>query len=565
MVADITLFISFLILLIGAAKAYSGFFTKVAIGDKNILTPLISPVEKSLYRLCGINPQLEMNWKKYALALMLFNGAGIVLVLAVLLSQHLLPLNPQGLPALPFELAFNTAISFVTNTNWQNYSGESTMSYFSQMFVLSVQNFLSASTGIAVAVAFMRGIISKESESIGNFWADMVRVTLYVLLPLSLVYALFLISQGVIQNFAPYISAVTLEGANQSIPMGPVASQEAIKMLGTNGGGFFNANSAHPFENPTPLSNFVQVFSILFLPISLLFVYGKMSQKSGEGRSILIAMVVLFVLMLGSHYASEKFGNPEISGIVGESAMEGKEVRFGIASTSLFSVATTAASCGAVNGMHDSLTPLAGMVTMVQMMLGEIVIGGVGAGFYGMMAYVILSVFIAGLMIGRTPEYMGKKIEAKEMTYTVVAVLLPGLCILLFTGLSLLLPEATSSISNPGPHGLSQVLYAFSSASGNNGSAFAGLSGNTLYYNYALALCMFVGRFGVIIPMLAIAGSLARKKVVPFGKGTLNTQSALFITLLVATILLTGALTFFPSLALGPVIEHLMMLERVSF
>jgi len=411
----------------------------------------------------------------------------------------------------------------------------------------------------------MRGIISKESESIGNFWADMVRVTLYVLLPLSLVYALFLISQGVIQNFVPYISAVTLEGANQSIPMGPVASQEAIKMLGTNGGGFFNANSAHPFENPTPLSNFVQVFSILFLPISLLFVYGKMSQKSGEGRSILIAMVVLFVLMLGSHYISEKFGNPEISGIVGESAMEGKEVRFGIASTSLFSVATTAASCGAVNGMHDSLTPLAGMVTMVQMMLGEIVIGGVGAGFYGMMAYVILSVFIAGLMIGRTPEYMGKKIEAKEMTYTVIAVLLPGLCILLFTGLSLLLPDATSSISNPGPHGLSQILYAFSSASGNNGSAFAGLSGNTLYYNYALAICMFVGRFGVIIPMLAIAGSLARKKVVPFGKGTLNTQSALFITLLVATIVLTGALTFFPSLALGPVIEHLMMLDGTSF
>lgn len=565
MVADITLFISFLLLLLGTAKAYSGFFTKVLVGEKNTLSSFLLPVERSLYRLSGINPQLEMNWKKYALTLMLFNGAGIVLVLGVLLTQHLLPLNPEGLPALSFELAFNTAVSFVTNTNWQNYSGESTMSYFSQMFALSVQNFLSAATGIAVAVAFMRGIIHKESESIGNFWVDIVRITLYILLPLSFIYALFLISQGVIQNFAPYVSAVTLEGANQSIPMGPVASQEAIKLLGTNGGGFFNANSAHPFENPTPLSNFVQAFSILFLPVSILFVYGKMSQKSGEGHSILIAMIVLFILMLGSHYVSEKFGNLQILGIVGESAMEGKEMRFGIASTSLFSVVTTAASCGAVNAMHDSLTPLAGMVTMVQMMLGEIVIGGVGAGFYGMMAYVILSVFIAGLMIGRTPEYMGKKIEAKEMTYTVIAVLLPGLCILLFTGLSLLIPNAISSISNPGPHGLSQILYAFSSASANNGSAFAGLSGNTLYYNYALAICMLLGRFGVIIPILAIAGSLARKKIIPFGKGTLNTQSALFITLLVATILLTGALTFFPSLALGPVIEHLMMFNGISF
>ena len=565
MVADITLFISFLILLIVAAKAYSGFFTHVLGGEKNILSPLLLHVENSFYRLCGINPYLEMNWKKYALALMFFNGAGIVLVMAVLLTQHFLPLNPQGLPALPFELALNTAVSFVTNTNWQNYSGESTMSYFSQMFVLSVQNFLSASTGIAVAAALMRGIIQKESESIGNFWADMVRITLYILLPISFAYALFLISQGVIQNFSPYISAMTLEGVNQSIPMGPVASQEAIKLLGTNGGGFFNANSAHPFENPTPLSNFSEAFSILFLPVSLLFVHGKMSRKSGEGRSILIAMLTLFVLMLGSHYASEKFGNPQISGIVGESSMEGKEVRFGIASTSLFSVATTAASCGAVDGMHDSLTPLAGMITMVQMMLGEIIIGGVGAGFYGMMAYVILSVFIAGLMIGRTPEYMGKKIEATEMTYTVIAVLLPGLCILLATGIALLVPDATSSISNPGPHGLSQVLYAFSSASGNNGSAFAGLGGNTLFYNYALAACMFLGRFGVIIPILAIAGSLARKKVVPFGKGTLNTQSTLFITLLIGTILLTGALTFFPSLALGPVLEHLMMLDSISF
>lgn len=439
------------------------------------------------------------------------------------------------------------------------------MSYFSQMFALGVQNFLSASTGIAVAVALIRGIIQKESETIGNFWADMVRITLYVLVPLCLVFALFLVSQGVIQNFSPYIQAVTLEGMEQTISMGPVASQEAIKLIGTNGGGFFNANSAHPFENPTAMTNFTEVLSILFLSTSLLFVYGKMSKKSGEGRSILIAMLVLFVIMLGVMYGAEKFGNPLISGISGESAMEGKEVRFGIASTTLFATATTAASCGAVNGMHDSFTPIGGLVAMLQMMLGEIVIGGVGAGFYGMMAYVILSVFIAGLMIGRTPEYMGKKIEAKEMTYTVIAVLLPGFCILLFTGLSLLLPDALASVSNLGPHGLSQVLYAFSSASGNNGSAFAGLSGNTLYYNYALAFCMFVGRFGVIIPMLAIAGSLARKRITPQGKGTLNTQNSLFIALLVGTILLTGALTFFPSLALGPVIEHLLMLDGQSF
>lgn len=565
MVADITLFAGLLVLLVVLARAYSGFFTKVLSGEKNIFTPFLLPLENLIYKLCGINPHIAMNWKKYAYSLLLFNLFGIVLVLVVLLTQHLLPLNPQGLPSLPFDLAFNTAISFVTNTNWQNYSGESTMSYFSQMFALGVQNFLSASTGIAVAVALIRGIIQKESETIGNFWADMVRITLYVLVPLCLVFALFLVSQGVIQNFSPYIQAVTLEGMEQTISMGPVASQEAIKLIGTNGGGFFNANSAHPFENPTAMTNFTEVLSILFLSTSLLFVYGKMSKKSGEGRSILIAMLVLFVIMLGVMYGAEKFGNPLISGISGESAMEGKEVRFGIASTTLFATATTAASCGAVNGMHDSFTPIGGLVAMLQMMLGEIVIGGVGAGFYGMMAYVILSVFIAGLMIGRTPEYMGKKIEAKEMTYTVIAVLLPGFCILLFTGLSLLLPDALASVSNFGPHGLSQVLYAFSSASGNNGSAFAGLSGNTLYYNYALAFCMFVGRFGVIIPMLAIAGSLARKRITPQGKGTLNTQNSLFIALLVGTILLTGALTFFPSLALGPVIEHLLMLDGQSF
>lgn len=409
MVADITLFAGLLVLLVVLARAYSGFFTKVLSGEKNIFTPFLLPLENLIYKLCGINPHIAMNWKKYAYSLLLFNLFGIVLVLVVLLTQHLLPLNPQGLPSLPFDLAFNTAISFVTNTNWQNYSGESTMSYFSQMFALGVQNFLSASTGIAVAVALIRGIIQKESETIGNFWADMVRITLYVLVPLCLVFALFLVSQGVIQNFSPYIQAVTLEGMEQTISMGPVASQEAIKLIGTNGGGFFNANSAHPFENPTAMTNFTEVLSILFLSTSLLFVYGKMSKKSGEGRSILIAMLVLFVIMLGVMYGAEKFGNPLISGISGESAMEGKEVRFGIASTTLFATATTAASCGAVNGMHDSFTPIGGLVAMLQMMLGEIVIGGVGAGFYGMMAYVILSVFIAGLMIVERLNIWAKK------------------------------------------------------------------------------------------------------------------------------------------------------------
>ena len=484
-----------------------------------------------------------------------------MLIVIILLTQHILPLNQENFAALPFDLAFNTAVSFVTNTNWQNYSGETTMSYFSQMFALSVQNFLSASTGIAVAVALIRGITRKESEVIGNFWVDLTRVTLFILLPLSILFAIFLISQGVIQNILPYVQTISLEGINQTIPMGPVASQEAIKLLGTNGGGFFNANSSHPFENPTPLSNFIEAFSIFFLSTSLIFVFGNISKKYKDAYSILVAMLILFVLMLGVNYLSEKFGNPQITSIIGDSAMEGKEMRFGIASTSLFSTVTTAASCGAVNAMHDSLTPIAGMITILQMMLGEIIIGGVGAGFYGMILYVILSVFIAGLMIGRTPKYMGKKIEAPEMSFAVIAILLPSICILAFSAITLMIPSALESLSNPNSHGITQILYAFTSASANNGSAFAGLSGNTSYFNYALAFCMFVGRFGIIVLVLAIAGNLASKKIVPQDKGTLKSSGFMFIVLLICTILLTGALTFFPSLVLGPIVDHFTMMQ----
>lgn len=560
MIIDLVLFATFIILLIFFAKLYSGFFTKVVTGEKNILTPVLSPLENLVYKFCNINGT-EMSWKEYSFSLLIFNILGIVLIVIILLTQHILPLNQENFVALPFDLAFNTAVSFVTNTNWQNYSGETTMSYFSQMFALSVQNFLSASTGIAVAVALIRGITRKESEVIGNFWVDLTRVTLFILLPLSILFSIFLISQGVIQNILPYVQTISLEGINQTIPMGPVASQEAIKLLGTNGGGFFNANSSHPFENPTPLSNFIEAFSIFFLSTSLIFVFGNISKKYKDAYSILVAMLILFVLMLGANYLSEKFGNPQITSIIGDSVMEGKEMRFGIASTSLFSTVTTAASCGAVNAMHDSLTPIAGMITILQMMLGEIIIGGVGAGFYGMILYVILSVFIAGLMIGRTPKYMGKKIEAPEMSFAVIAILLPSICILAFSAITLMIPSALESLSNPNSHGITQILYAFTSASANNGSAFAGLSGNTSYFNYALAFCMFVGRFGIIVLVLAIAGNLASKKIVPQDKGTLKSSGFMFIVLLICTILLTGALTFFPSLVLGPIVDHFTMIQ----
>lgn len=560
MVIDIVFFTTFLFLLVILAQKYSVFFTKVVMGEKNILTPVILPLENLIYKICGITGS-EMGWKEYAISLVVFNIFGIFLILVILLIQNILPFNTQNLDSVPFDVAFNTAISFVTNTNWQSYNPEVTMSYFSQMFALGVQNFLSAATGIAVAIALIRGITKKESGSIGNFWVDLTKVTLYVLLPLSIIFAIFLVSQGVIQNILPYIQSTTLEGVNQTIPMGPVASQEAIKLIGTNGGGFFAANSSHPFENPTPLSNFMEAFLILFLSTSLLFVFGNISKKHKDAYSILIAMIILFVFMLGVNYLAENFGNPQITGVIGDSAMEGKEVRFGIASTSLFSTVTTAASCGAVNAMHDSLTPIGGMVTMLQMMLGEIVIGGVGSGFYAIMIYVILSMFIAGLMIGRTPKYMGKKIEAKEMSFAIITILLPSVCILLFSAISLILPSVLKSISNPNAHGISQILYAFTSASMNNGSAFAGLNANTAYFNYTLAFCMFIGRFGIIVLVLAISGNLASKKIIPQDQGTLKSSGFIFIVLLICTIILTSALTFFPALVLGPIVDHFTMLQ----
>ena len=464
-------------------------------------------------------------------------------------------------------MAFNTAVSFVTNTNWQAYAGENTMSYFTQMAALTVQNFLSAAAGIAVAVALMRGLTRKTTQKIGNFWVDLVRGIIWILLPLSIVFAVVLVQQGVLQNLSPYVTIDTLEGAKQTLAMGPVASQEAIKILGTNGGGFFNANSAHPFENPTPLTNFLQILSIFLIPVALIFVFGRFTGDKRQGYAVLGAMMLLFVSMLALTYASELAGNPIIGGldVNGSTAMEGKEVRFGIGGSALFATVTTAASCGAVNTMHDSLTPLGGFVPMMQMMLGEVVVGGVGAGFYGMMMHVLLTVFIVGLMVGRTPEYLGKKIEAWEMKMVTLAILIPSVVILLSSAAASLLEAGVAGIANPGPHGLSEILYAFSSGAANNGSAFAGLSVNTLFYNLTLAIAMLLGRFGVIIPVLAIAGSMAQKKISPPGPGTFSTTGALFIALLSVVIVIVGALTFLPALSLGPVVEQLLMLHGVTF
>ncbi|MEM5768829.1 MAG: potassium-transporting ATPase subunit KdpA, partial [Bacillota bacterium] len=470
-------------------------------------------------------------------------------------------------PVAP-DLAFNTAVSFMTNTNWQAYSGETTMSYFTQMAGLTVQNFLSAASGLAAALALIRGLTRKTTQHIGSFWVDLVRSVLWVFLPLCFVYALVLVQQGVLQNLLPYQTITTLEGVQQKIAMGPVASQEAIKMLGVNGGGFFNTNSAHPFENPTPFTNFLQILSIFLVPVGLVFTYGHMARDRRQGYVVLAAMLLMFVLHLGVVYTSEMYGNPLVKalGITGSSVMEGKEVRFGVGGSALFATVTTAASCGAVNTMHDSLTPLGGLIALLQMMLGEVVLGGVGAGFYSMMMYIVLTVFIVGLMVGRTPEYLGKKIEAWEMKMaTVAVVVIPAAAILLFSAVATVTAASTAATSNPAAHGLSEIIYAYSSAVGNNGSAFAGLSANNPFYNLTLAIAMLIGRFGVIIPVLAVAGSLAEKKIIPAGPGTFRTTSILFIVLLTGVVWMIGALTFFPALALGPVVEQLQMLQRKVF
>jgi K+-transporting ATPase ATPase A chain len=514
-------------------------------------------IERGLYRIAGVDPKHEQSWVGYAASLLVFNLAGIALLFAILKLQGALPLNPQGYAGMESLLAFNTAVSFVTNTNWQNYGGESTLSNLSQMFGLTVQNFLSAATGIAVAFAFIRGFARRGATGIGNFWVDVTRVTLYLLLPACILLALVYVALGVPQTFAASVTATTVEGAQQVIALGPVASQLAIKMLGTNGGGFFNVNSAHPFENPSALVNLVQMVSIFVLGAGLTLTFGKAVGNVRQGWALLAAMTILFLLGVTVTYWAEAAGNPihQALGVVGGN-MEGKEVRFGIAATALFAVVTTAASCGAVIGMHDSFMPLAGLVTMFNIQLGEIVIGGVGAGLYGMLIYAILAVFLAGLMVGRTPEYVGKKIEAREMKLAVIAIAILPLMILGLTAIASVTPAGLAGPLAKGPHGFSEILYAFTSAVGNNGSAFGGLTGNTPFYNLLLALGMFVGRFGVILPVLAIAGGLAAKRHVPPGAGSFPTTGALWIGLLVGIILIVGGLTFLPSLALGPIADQ---------
>lgn len=531
------------------------------------LSPFVK-AEHGLYRIAGVDAAGGMGWRHYATALVVFNLLGVLAVYALQRLQGVLPFNPQAMAAVSADSSFNTAISFVTNTNWQGYAGESTMSYLTQMLALTVQNFLSAATGIVVVIALVRGFAARSSASIGNFWVDITRVTAYVLLPLSLVFALVLVGQGVIQNVDAYQDVTTLQASPQSIAMGPVASQEAIKMLGTNGGGFFNTNSAHPYENPTPLANFLQMLSIFLIPAALVFMFGRMVGDMRQGWAVLAAMTAIFVVSVVVVTAQEQQGNPLLAQLgVDQVAsatqpggnMEGKEARFGIAASGLFAAITTAASCGAVNAMHDSFTPLGGMVPLVLMQLGEVVFGGVGTGLYGMLIFAILAVFIAGLMIGRTPEYLGKKIETHEMKMTSIAILVTPILVLAGAAIAVLADAGKAGIANPGAHGFSEILYALTSAANNNGSAFAGLSANTPFYNMLLAVAMWFGRFGVIVPVLAIAGSLAAKKRLAVTAGTLPTHGPLFVTLLIGSVLLVGLLNYVPALALGPVVEHLML------
>ena len=587
----------FLVVLVLLAWPLGRWLAAVAEGRLPHGMAPLAAAERGLYRLAGVDAQASMGWKSYALALLCFNGLGFVVVYALQRLQAVLPLNPAGMAAVSPDSSFNTAISFVSNTNWQGYSGEATMSYLTQMVALAGQNFFSAATGIVVVMALIRAFAARSATGIGNFWVDVTRVTAYVLVPLSLVLAVALVSQGVIQNFSPYQEATTLEAtryqqpkvdaagqpvldaqgtpvmedktsSTQTLPMGPVASQEAIKMLGTNGGGFFNANSAHPYENPTPLSNLLQMLAIFVIPTALVFMFGRMVGDLRQGWALLAAMTAIFVVAVVVVTVQEQQGTPVLAQLgVDQSAsaqqpggnMEGKEARFGIAATGLFAAITTAASCGAVNGMQDSFTPLGGAVPLVLMQLGEVVFGGVGTGLYGMLIFAILTVFIAGLMIGRTPEYLGKKIETYEMKMTSIAILVTPVLVLVGAAVAVLAEAGKAGIANPGPHGFSEILYAFTSAGNNNGSAFAGLSANTPFYNTLLGIAMWFGRFGVIVPVLAIAGSLAGKKRMAVTAGTLPTHGPLFVLLLIGTVLLVGLLNYVPALALGPVVEHLML------
>jgi potassium-transporting ATPase potassium-binding subunit len=579
----------FLLVIFLITKPLGVFLARVFGGEKTFLDPVLRPIEKLIYRLTGINEKHEMRWTEYAVAMLLFSGVSMALLYLMERVQRFLPLNPQKFANLEPGLAFGTAASFTTNTNWQAYSGESTMSYLTQMAGLAYHNFASAAVGIAVAVAVIRGIARKETDKLGNFWVDTTRCLLWVLLPVCLVGSLVFVSQGVIQNLKPYTTVELIEpqtvqvaGADgktttqtvtqQIIAQGPVASQEVIKEFGTNGGGFFGANSAHPFENPTPFSNFFQLVLIFAIPSALTYTLGRMTGSQRHGWAVWTAMAFLFLAGVTTAYWAEARGNPQLAGTSQTSSplqsggnMEGKEVRFGITNSALFATVTTDASCGAINGQHDSFTPLGGMVPLINIMLGEVVFGGVGAGLYGIVVFVILAVFIAGLMVGRTPEYLGKKIESYDVKMAMLAILILTFTILGFSALAIIKPFGTSSISNPGPHGLSQVLYAYVSSAGNNGSAFGGLSVNTMWYNTSTAIAQLLGRFFMIIPVLAIAGNLAKKRIVPESVGTFPVTGGLFTGLLVATIVIVGALTFFPALSLGPILEHLLMAAGKSF
>jgi K+-transporting ATPase ATPase A chain len=589
----------FLTVLTVAVKPLGAYMTAVYDGRRTLLSPLLGPIERGIYRLGGVNPAGDGDWKRYTLAVLLVNVIGFAAVYALQRLQHVLPLNPQGFPAVTPDSSFNTAVSFATNTNWQGYGGEATMSYLTQMLGLGVQNFLSAATGMAVLVALIRGFARREASGIGNFWVDFTRSTLYILLPLAVVLAVILMSQGVVQTFSAYgsvplVEPLTVETAleddagnpvldaagepvttaeqvtEQTVPLGPAASQIAIKQLGTNGGGFFNVNSAHPFENPTPLSNFFQVLAILLIPAALTYTFGQMVRDTRQGWAIFAAMMIIFVPLTVGVIAAEQGGNPRLTALGADAAandvqaggnMEGKETRFGIASSGLWAAATTAASNGSVNSMHDSYTPLGGLVPMWLMQLGEVVFGGVGSGLYGMLMFAVVAVFIAGLMVGRTPEYLGKKIEAYEIKMASLVLLVTPLIVLVGTAIASVVPQGTGSVANPGAHGFSEILYAFSSAGNNNGSAFGGLSANTPIYNVALGIAMWGARYWIIVPVLAIAGSLAAKRATATTSGTLPTHTPLFVAVLVGVVVLVGALTYLPALALGPIVEHLQMTQ----
>ncbi len=568
----------FLAVLLALVKPLGLYMARVYEGTPMWIDKILGPIERAIYRLSGVRRE-EMTWKTYAVAMILFNAVGILFVYALQRLQAHLPLNPMAMTPVSPDSSFNTAVSFVTNTNWQGYGGESTMSYLTQMLALTVQNFVSAATGMAVLVAMIRGFARKKAESIGNFWVDMIRTTLYILLPLSVVFSLALVWQGLPQTLKPSVTVPLVQATidsnkkavtDQTIAIGPVASQLAIKQLGTNGGGYFNANSAHPYENPTPFSNFMEMEALLLIGASLCYTFGKMVGKTREGWALLGAMMIIFVPLLWLCVASEQHGNPAFAKLGIDQAysatqsggnMEGKEVRYGIADSAIWATATTAASNGSVNSMHDSFTPLGGLVPMVLMKLGEVVFGGVGSGLYGMLIFVLIAVFIGGLMVGRTPEYLGKKIEAYEIKMASIAALITGFLVLFGTAVSVVTKAGLAGMSNPGAHGFSEVLYAFASANGNNGSAFAGLNANTPYYNTILGLVMFFARFWVIIPVLAIAGSMARKKLVPSSAGTLRTDTPLFVLFLASVVIIVGALTFFPALSLGPIVEHLLMIS----